>query len=212
MDPLITKAQLAARLHKDVDALDDATAELALFTSSGIVRGLTQQTISLVENETVILGGGTQKLTLPQRPLLDDVDHPLTVVEIGDFGGTDLPMVEDRDFTRLGNELTRGQSWWQTSRLMGWPRTRVLGVWAARVRVTYSHGYPLDAIPGDIVDACLDAAVPSYKNPTGLRQRSIDDYSETFASEFLGAALVANLKVKLGLLGRRRGAWTVTPG
>ncbi|PRY56443.1 hypothetical protein [Glycomyces artemisiae] len=210
MDPLITKAQLAARLHKDVADLDDATADLALYTSSGIVRGLTQQTISFVEHETVLLGGATQKLTLPQRPVAVDDDHPLTVVEVGDFGGLDLTLVEDRDFTRLGNELTRGQAWSQTSRLMGWPRTRVLGVWSPRVRVTYSHGYT--EIPGDIVDACLDAAVPCYQNPTGLRQRSIDDYSETFASEFLGAALVANLKVKLGLLGRRRGAWSVTPG
>lgn len=209
MDPLITTEQLAARLHIDVADLDTAAADLAIRGASGIVRGLTRQTISLVEGDTVLLAGGKRILTLPQRPVVVDETHALTVVEVGDFGAPDYPMVADRDFTRLGDQLTRGQPWWNTSRLMGWPWSRTLGVWAPRVRVTYSHGYA--TIPDDIIDACLDAAAPIYDNPSRLRQVTIDDYTETYASEVLGAALVENLKKKLGLLGRRRGAWSVTP-
>jgi hypothetical protein len=210
VDPLITTAQLAARLHIDVAALDEDAADQAIADASGIIRALTRQDLTLVENDTALLAGGTRILTLPQRPVVVDSTHLLTVVEVGDFGAADLAMVEDRDYTRIGAELTRGQPWWNTSRLMGWPRARNFGVWAPRVRVTYSHGYT--ELPGDIVDACLDAASVIYENPGGRRQVTIDDYTETFASEVLGAAMVDNLRRKLGLMGRRRGAWSVTPG
>lgn len=209
MDPLINTGQLAARLHIDVADLDPAAADQAIADASGIVRALSGQDVTLVENDTVILAGGRRVLTLPQRPLVVDETHPLTVVELGDFGALELTMVEARDYTRLGNELTRGQPWWGTTRLMGWPWSRVPGVWAPRVRVTYSHGY--ETIPADYVDVSLDAAAVLYANPTGLRQVTIDDYTETWASEALGAAMVQNLKEKLGLFGRRRGAWSVAP-
>lgn len=209
MEPLITTGQLTARLKISLNDLDQAAADQAIRSASGIVRALTRQTITLVENDTVVLAGGKRVLTLPQRPLVVDGTHTLTVVEVGEFGAPDLTMVEDRDYTRLGNELTRGLPWWQsTTRLMGWPWTRPLGVWAPRVRVTYSHGETV--APDDIVDACLDAAVPIYDNPSRLRQVTIDDYTETYASEVLGDALVESLRRKLGVEGRRRGAWSIT--
>lgn len=163
-----------------------AQLDLALRRASARVRRYTRQTITLVENETVLLAGGETTLRLPQRPLVVDGTHPLTVIELADGGGADLTVVEDRDYTRLGSELTRGEPWVAQDRLMGWPGRRVRGVWAPRVRVTYSHGYA--EVPDDIVDIVLDLATMNLSNPENLRSVAIDDYSRTFASETIGGA------------------------
>lgn len=206
MAALATASQLASRLQMDLDA---SSANDAVNHASGLVRAIARQQFSLVSQETVILRGGERVLTLPERPAVVDGSNPLTVTEVGEFGGIDVSMIEDRDYSRIGNELTRGYPWWwnNTQRLMGYPRTRPLGVWAPRVRVTYSHGYA--TIPDDVVSVVLDAASVLYDNPTGLRSISIDDYSETKASEVLGAAMVDSIRVKLGVTGRRRRAFSI---
>jgi hypothetical protein len=90
---------------------------------------------------------------------------------------------------------------------MGYPRTRPLGVWAPKVRAIYSHGYT--TMPDDVVAVALDAASVLYDNPTALRSFTIDDYTETKASEMLGAGLVDQIRMKLGLTGRRRRAFSI---
>jgi hypothetical protein len=201
---LATPSQLASRVQGDVDT---ASAELALANASGLIRAIARQYFEFVSQETVDLVGNGRILVLPQRPAVVDGPNPLTVVELGDFGIPDATLLEGRDFERLGNELTRGYpSWWAGSRLQGWPG-RPIGLWAPRVRVTYSHGYT--TIPDDIVALCLDIAQALFTNPEGLRSMSIDDYSETRASEMLGAATVESIKARLGATGRRRGAFTI---
>jgi hypothetical protein len=206
MASLATASQLASRLQMDLDA---SSANDAVNSASGLVRAIARQQFSLVSQETVILHGNERVLTLPERPAVVDGSNPLTITEVGEFGGIDVPMIEDRDYSRIGNELTRGYPWWwnNAQRLMGYPRTRPLGVWAPRVRVTYSHGYA--TIPDDVVDFVLDAAAVLYDNPTGLRSISIDDYSETKATEVLGSAMVDSIRVKLGITGRRRRAFSI---
>ncbi|MFF2522237.1 hypothetical protein [Streptomyces liangshanensis] len=182
---------------------------LALRRASARVRKYTRQTISLIENETVELGGGERALRLPQYPLVLDVEHPLTVVEVAEFGGVDFTVLEDRDYSRLGNELTRGYAYWRTpTRMMGWPRSRVRGVWAPKVRVTYSHGYV--EVPEDIFDVVLDLATMNLTNPENLRTVSIDDYSRTFASETIGGARLT-AEHKDDLRSYRRSAFSVAP-
>jgi hypothetical protein len=157
-----------------------------------------------------VLRGGERVLTLPQRPLVVDTGpNLLTVTELGEFGGIDIPMVENRDYSRVGSELTRGYPWWwnNTQRLMGYPRARPLGVWAPRVQVTYSHGFA--TIPDDVVSVVLDAACVLYDNPTALRSFAIDDYTETKASEVLGAQMVESIRDKLSITARRRRAFSV---
>lgn len=207
MTALATPAQLTARLHRG--ALDADAAQLAVDHGSGLVRAVARQQFSFVAQETVILSGNERVLRLPERPAVVDEANPLAVVELGDFGSIDIPLIEARDYRRIGNELTRGYPWWwnNTQRLMGYPRTRPLGIWAPRVQVTYSHGY--QTITDDVVSVVLDAASVLYDNPTGLRSISIDDYSETKASEVLGAAMVDGIRVKLGILGRRRRAFSI---
>lgn len=206
MTALATTAQLASRLHATLTSPDDQNA---VDHGSGLVRAIGRQQYDFVSQETIVLPGGERKLVLPERPLVVDGSNPLTVVELGEFGGIDIAMVEDRDFSRLGNELTRGYPWWwnNTQRLMGWPHYRPLGVWAPRVQVTYSHGYA--TVPDDLVSIVLDVAAVLYDNPTALRSISIDDYTETKASEVLGAAMVDSIRIKLGVAGRRRRAFSI---
>lgn len=207
MASLATPSQLASRIQGD---LDTASAQLALDNASGLIRRLSRQQIDFVSQETVILVGRHQILSLPERPAVVDGSNPLTVTELAEFGGISISMVEDRDYSRVGNELTRGFPWWwnNTQRLMGYPRTRPLGVWAPRVQVTYSHGYA--TIPDDLQALCLDIAQAMYTNPQGLRSMQIDDYSETRATELLGAGTVESIRARLGATGRRRGSFSIT--
>lgn len=207
MTALVTTSQLASRLQQDLDA---SSAQEAVDKASGLVRAVTKQQFDFVSQETVILRGGERVLTLPQRPLVVDTGpNPLIVTELGEFGGINVSMIENRDYSRISNELTRGYPWWwnNTQRLMGYPRTRPLGVWTPRVQVTYSHGYAV--IPDDVQSFVLDAASVLYDNPTMLRSVQIDDYSETKATEVLGAAMVQSIKDKLAVAGRVRRAFSI---
>jgi hypothetical protein len=202
MAPLATMEQLASRLQTDVGSLNLEAAERNLADSSGLVRAIGRQEFSFVSQETIELPGDTQILTLPQRPLVVDVGNPLTVVEVGEFGSLDLVAVEGRDYVRRGDELRRGQPYWSNTRLQGWPYHRPHGVWAPWVRVTYSHGYAV--IPDDLVAIVLDVAQALQSNPTGLRSWSVPEYSETYATELLGAATVGSIKDRLVVTGRKR--------
>lgn len=204
LPPLATAADLQAAGASGTDAV----LEMALRRASARVRRYTRQDITLVENETIILPGGERVLRLPQYPLVVDDSHPLTVVEVADFSGVEWTAIENRDYSRIGNELTRGYPWQAPNRLMGWPWNRALGVWGPKVRVTYSHGY--DEIPDDIVDVVLDLATMNLANPENLRQVSIDDYQRTFASETIGSAKLTK-QHEQDLRPYRRAAFSVVP-
>lgn len=208
LPPLADVSDLETAMQRPAGSLDVAQATLAIRRASARVRSYTRQDLTFVEGDTVLLGGGERVLRLPQRPVVVDADHLLTVVEIADFGGLEVPAVEGRDFTRLGAEMTRGYPIYAPGRLMGWPWSRTLGVWAPRVRVTYSHGYT--EVPDDVLDVVLDLASTNMTNPDGLRSVSIDDFSRTYATETIGnASLTAQHKADLASY--RRTAFTVTP-
>lgn len=204
MEYLATTEDLRRRLGVDLDSVQ---ADRALAHASALVRRVGRQDYSFVSQETVILAGGERVLTLPQRPIVVDSSNPLTVTELGDFGDIDVTMIEGRDFRRIGNELTRGFPLWNRSRFMGWPLYNPLGVWLPRVRVTYSHGELI--VPDDLVSLVVDVAQLMYSNPTGLRQFTTPEYSETYASEVLGKSTVAGIRAQLSGTGRRRGAFSI---
>lgn len=188
LPPLATQEDLEAV----IGPLPDATAAMALRRASARVRRYTGQTLTLVENDEVVIPGGARLLYLPQKPAVVDDQHPLTVIELFTMTNEEFPALEGRDYTRIGIELTRGQQWWEPTRLMGWPRMRPQGIWADRVRLTYSHGYADGDLPDDILDIVLDLAAMNCSNPQGLRQESIDDYSRTFAAETIGGAQLSD--------------------
>lgn len=204
MDYLASAEDLAVRLGVE---LEPVQANRAMAHASAVIRRVGRQDYSFVAQETVELAGGERILTLPQRPIVVNDANPLAITELGDFGDIDVIMVAGRDFRRIGNELMRGYPLWNTTRLMGWPWNRSLGVWTPRVRVTYSHGY--DVIPDDIASLVVDVAQLMYSNPTGLRQFTTPEYSETYASEVLGKGTVAGIRAQLAGTGRRRGAFSI---
>lgn len=203
LPPLATAADLVAAGATGTDAAID----MALRRASARVRKYTRQDITFVAGDTVELTGGERVLRLPQYPLIVDGSNPLTVVEVADFSGIEWTSVEDRDYSRLGNELTRGFPWQAPTRLMGWPWNRAQGVWAPKVRVTYSHGY--QEVPDDIVDVVLDLATMNLSNPGNLREVAIDDYRQVFASETIGGARLSRSH-KEDLRPYRRTAFSVT--
>lgn len=205
LPPLATAADLR---NAGASGTDEALA-LALRRASARVRRYTRQVFTFVADDPFEMPGGQRVLRLPQYPLVVDDGHPLTVFEVADFSGTEWEAVENRDYSRLGNELTRGYPWQAPSRLMGWPWNRAQGVWAPKVRGIYSHGY-VDEIPEDVVDVVLDLATMNLANPENLRQVSIDDYQRTFASETIGSAKLTQAH-KEDLRPYRRVAFSVVP-
>lgn len=181
--------------------LDADAAEIALRVASAAVRRYTRQTITFVANETVVLAGGERVLKLPQRPLIVDASHPLTVVEIPDGSGIELPAVEERDFIRQGSELHRGNPLYTTTRTMGWPFSQPLGIWADRVRVTYSHGF--EEVPDDIVGVCLDLASATLANPNRFRSETVGGESITHTVETFGTGSLTSEHRKILRLYRR---------
>ncbi|MFI1723937.1 hypothetical protein [Streptomyces sp. NPDC020489] len=165
------------------DPLTPGPARLALRLASAAVRRHTRQMISFVAGETITIMGGERVLRLPQRPVVVDADNPLTVVELVDASGLEISAVVDQDFLRYGSELHRGAAW-PTSRLQGWPRRHPIGIWADRVRVTYSHGYA--EIPDEIVGIVLDLAAASMSNPRRIRSEASGAVSVTYTVETFG--------------------------
>ncbi|MFP3986882.1 hypothetical protein U9R90_05145 [Streptomyces sp. E11-3] len=208
LPPLATVADLEAAMRLDAGSLSTAQADLALRRASARVRSYTRQDITLVEDDTIDVPGGGRVLAVPQRPLVVDATHSLTVVEISVPGSVETTLTEDTDFTRLGNELTRGYPWYAPTRTMGWPWRQQQGVWAPTVRLTYSHGYA--EVPDDIVDIVLDLASMNLSNPENLRSISIDDYARTFASETIGNATLTSGH-KADLRPYKRSAFSVVP-
>lgn len=205
LPPLATADDLADYTQATIPL---ATAERALRTASSAIRTWLRQDVTRVDDDTITLPGSERVLVLPQRPVVVDDDHVLTVVELADGGGVDFTAVEDRDYTRLGNELSRGHPWYPPGRLMGWPHRRVLGVWAPRVRVTYSHGYSL--VPDDIVGVCLDLAAATVANPSRLRSETVGGMSVTYTVETFGTGSLTSDHRKL-LARYRRTMHTVVP-
>ncbi|WP_328439375.1 hypothetical protein OHA71_23845 [Streptomyces sp. NBC_00444] len=206
LPPLATEEELLA--YPGVPpGTPSATAQLALRLASGAIRRETKQTITFVENETVLLEGGQQVLALPQRPVFVDDSHPLTVVEIPDGTGIEVPAVENRDFIRLGAELRRGQPLYDLTRYMGWPYNRPLGIWADRVRVLYSHGF--QEVPDEIVGVCLDLAAATLANPKRLRSEAAGQTSVTYTVETFGTGSLTSDHRRI-LRDFRRNAFSVT--
>lgn len=205
LPPLATKDDLETALGRTVS---DAAAELALRRASARVRSYARQDFTVVTNDTIVLPGNVRTLLLPQRPLIVDDAHPLAVTELIGVTGYEYECVEGRDYTRLGDTLQRGDQVWAPTRLMGWPHVRPTGVWAERVRIVHSHGYP--ETPDDVEDIVLDLAVMNLSNPQNLRSESIDDYSRTFAAETIGNARLS-VDHKADLKPYRAGAFSVAP-
>jgi hypothetical protein len=121
------------------DSLDGARGAQLLESASAIIRNHCRQTLHRVENDEVELRGTrSQKLMLPERPVVD-----VTSVKVGG--------VEVSDWTRVRDGLFRNGGW-------GGPSTLV--------EVTYSHGFSEDSPAWKTLEAvCLQVAARAAANP-----------------------------------------------
>ncbi|MFG2671364.1 hypothetical protein [Streptomyces sp. NPDC048445] len=154
LGPFATAADLTTRMGRELNDVEQSQATRLLADASNLIRMTAgYQQISRVSNDIVTLrGSGTPVLRLPQRPV--------------------------RDVTAVAG-LTVAVWWWdggeQLIRCDGW-------VWMGPVTVTYSHGFDVDDIAYQVAaSVACDAVKRTLNNPELIRQRSIDDYSETLA-------------------------------
>lgn len=190
---LATVADLRTAMLGASEPVSDEAAELALRRASARVRRYTGQALTFIQGDTHVVPGGGRTLLLPQRPAVVSSAYPLTVTELDTPSGGERTLAEGVDFSRLGSELTR-------------TCTGAGGLWAARVRVTYSHGY--EEIPDDIVDVVLDLASTNLTNPSGVRSETVGGESVTYATETVGNAKLTD-QHRADLRPYTRGAFSV---
>jgi len=183
--PLATTADLQ-RLGYDV-------TDPMIARASARIRAFTRQSITLVEDDVSPPLEVSDPLYLPQRPVVSvaKVEHVMpddTLIE--------LPTLS----WQLRNNAIYGvnhKQFWPFMELTRW------------VRVTYTHGFAI--VPDEILDVVGSVATRLANQPVGMeagiRQRTIDDYAETFATDALDVAsdLLPGEKTALQrILGARR--------
>lgn len=149
-------AELAAYLRRSIEP-DDASALLALDLATGTIRNEARQTISVVEDDEVVLRGQwSGDVWLPERPVIEVTEITLRHSSLDD------EVLADSDFVwdELGL-LRRASGYW--------------GGLGAVLAVTYSHGFT--TVPDDIKGLCLQVAGRLFENPSNVAQETIGSYS-----------------------------------
>ncbi|TXS35360.1 hypothetical protein [Streptomyces sp. t39] len=152
LEAFATVDDLEARTLRDLTDVERQHAPRLLADASNLIRMTAgYQQISRVVDDTVLLrGSGTHVLVLPQRP----------VAGVASVAG-----------------LTTAQWQWDGGERL----TRLDGrCWTGAVTLTYTHGYlPEETAYQVAATVACDAVKRLFLNPDMIRQRSIDDYSET---------------------------------
>ncbi|MET7648368.1 hypothetical protein ABZS83_33050 [Streptomyces sp. NPDC005426] len=154
LGPFATAADLAARMGRELDEVEQSQAARLLADASNLVRmAAGYQQISRVDNDVATLRGSDRiRMLLPQRPV--------------------------RGVSAVAG-LTTAQWFWDGGQYL-WRTGH--NRWVGPVTVTYSHGYDPDDIAYQVAATVVcDAVKRVLINPGLIKQRSIDDYSETLA-------------------------------
>lgn len=148
--------------------LPSATADALLARASVRLRRAARESIS-VSTVTVQVDVDRGLVELPAPPVVSVTD----VQAVGDLGVL-TPLVQGTDW------------WWDGEHVvLTCNQPRVF-----RVQATYSRGRTV--IPEGVVELCCQVAVRMSMTPAGMdigiRERKVDDYSETYAVEMIDAA------------------------
>lgn len=164
---LADPAELAVLLGR---AEDDPKLLAALRAASRRFRGQVGHRVHLVEDDVVVLdGNGRESVLLPVWPTRSVAEVLLDGIELVE--GTDYSWSAAGILRRLGCRL--------------WPdRLRCL-------QVTYSHGWPDDEIPEDILEAVLERAQASFTIPVGVQSKAVGGQSVTFGAQAASGATEA---------------------
>lgn len=170
--PLATVEQLGIILKVDFEP-GDATAAMLLGWASDLVRIWTGQTISRVENDTVLLTPNLGRIELPERPVI-----AVSLVEVEDRytqgSWTPLDPQEYRldiargRITGTGSGAYYGYPSWP----FHWP------VHNESFRVTYTHG--LDEIPDSVAGVAASLAARIHNMPPGIMNERNGQRGATF--------------------------------
>jgi len=164
---LADPAELAAKLGRSED---DPKLLYALRAASRRFRGQVHHRVTFVADDVVVLdGSGRTSLLLPV--------WPVTAVSSVVLDGTEL--VEGTDYSWSDAGILRRLG------CLHWPdRLRCL-------QVTYSHGWPLDDIPGDIQEVVLERAEAGLTIPVGVQSKAVGGQSVTFGAQAAAGATEA---------------------
>lgn len=182
MATLATKADLVARLGRDLTCEEDGRAEALLADASALVRAYTGQDFAETDDAQVTMRAQAGLIRLPQRP----VTGVSSVVAIGGNGTPDLTLTDwwwdGLDLIRIGAGeyvINLPEQWWDDED--GYPGT---------FRVTYSHGYA--AVPPDVVAVVCGMVLRTLTAPTsvgGVTSETIGPYSYRLESAGVGTAV-----------------------
>lgn len=166
-----TEAELEAYTGTSIDT---TRAELLLDLATGAIRAYTNQTISRVTSDVVVLPGSwSNRLELPERP----------VVSVATVKIEDTTLVADADYVWDGRwTLLRGTSEAGVLVINDGPLISSHGDWGgagAQVTVTYTHGFA--TIPDDVKGVCLALAARSLASPDGVNSESVGSYSVSYS-------------------------------
>lgn len=159
MASFATSADLAARLKKTFSQADTDQAELLLAGATARIRALTGQWISEVVDDVFTTDAPVSRtLWLPERPV--------TAVDSVTVDGEAVT-----DWVRRGSRLRRVDPWATVCE-------------ESEVVVVYSHGHGLESEGIELArDASMAMAGWARGNTAGLKQRTIDDFTQIFGDE-----------------------------
>jgi hypothetical protein len=179
---LATKADLVARLGRDLTCEEDARLEALLADASALVRAYTGQDFTETVDAQVTMRAQAGLIRLPQRP----VNAVESVVAIGGNGAPDVALTDwwwdGLDLIRVGAGdyvINLPEQWWDDED--GYPGT---------FRVTYSYGYATP--PADVVAVVSGMALRTLTAPTavgGVTSETIGPYSYRLESAGVGTSV-----------------------
>ncbi len=181
MAPLVTEADLVARLGYDLSDEQAARAPALLADASALVRSYTEQDF-LPMDRSVVLRSQGGLIRLPQRP----VTSITSVTAIGYNGAPDTVLVDwwwdGTDLIKLGSGaavINLPERWFDDE--SGWPLT---------FRVVYTSGY--EQVPDDVVMVVCRMVMTTMTAPTmigGVTSETIGPYSYRLEQAGTGTAV-----------------------
>lgn len=182
MAALATKADLAARLGRDITCEEDGRLEALLADASALIRAYTGQDFTETADAQVTLRAQAGLIRLPQRP----VTTVASVVAIGGNGMPDLTLTDwwwdGLDLIRIGAGeyvINLPEQWWDDED--GYPGT---------FRITYSYGYASPS--ADVVAVVCGMVLRTLTAPTtagGVTSETIGPYSYRLESAGIGTSV-----------------------
>lgn len=182
VDPLASKADLVARLGRDLTCAEDARLAALLADASALVRAYTGQDFAFTQDDVVTVRAQAGMIRLPKRPVV----AVSSVVAVGGNGQPDVPLVDwwwdGLDLVRVGAGeyvINLPEQWWDDED--GYPGT---------FRVTYSHGWA--EVPPDVVAVVCSMVLRTLTAPTtvgGITSETIGPYSYRLESPGVGTAV-----------------------